>query len=255
VQSSGWVKVNCTSGIAYTIAINAGASGSTTNRTMYCSSCTPTTLGYQLFSNASHTTNWGNNIGSDTVAGTGTGSDQTYTVYAQIPANEYFFASGYGGNYTDSVIVTIGCSQCTSFSANPQSMGITLQQTAVGCGITANDMNFGNYTGAQSTTTTTILVGCSSGTSYTVGLSTGTANGATVSNRNMTLTGGSTLLKYELLQGSYTGSNWGDSKASNWASGTANGTVQSLTVYGKIPAGQSVAQGTYTDTITATITY
>ena len=130
-----------------------------------------------------------------------------------------------------------------------------LQQTAVGCGITATDLNFGNYTGAQSTAATTISVGCSSGTSYNVGLSAGTATGATVTNRSMTLTGGSTLLKYELLRGSYTGSNWGDSKAANWASGSGTGLVQNLTVYGVIPAGQSVTQGTYTDTITATLTY
>jgi spore coat protein U-like protein len=258
IQSTGSISVNCTSGVAYSIGISAGgtSSATTTNRMMNCSGCTPSTLGYQLFSNASYTTNWGNNIGSDTVAETGTGSSQTITVYGQIPALEAFYASSNGSNYNDSVTVTIYCSACTSgISANNQGLTVHLQQTAVGCGITATDLNFGNYTGAQSTAATTISVGCSSGTSYNVGLSAGTATGATVTNRSMTLTGGSTLLKYELLRGSYTGSNWGDSKAANWASGSGTGLVQNLTVYGVIPAGQSVTQGTYTDTITATLTY
>jgi spore coat protein U-like protein len=38
--------------------------------------------------------------------------------------------------------------------------------------------------------------------------------------------------------------------------GTGTGVVHSLTVYGQIPAGQSVTTtGSYTDTITATVTY
>jgi spore coat protein U-like protein len=90
---------------------------------------------------------------------------------------------------------------------------------------------------------------------HNVGLSAGTATGATVSNRSMTLTGGITLLKYDLLRGSYTGSNWGQTIGTDTVTGSGTGFVQSLIVYGKIPAGQSVAQGTYTDTITATITY
>jgi spore coat protein U-like protein len=37
--------------------------------------------------------------------------------------------------------------------------------------------------------------------------------------------------------------------------GTGNGAIQALTVYGQTPAGQYVSPGSYTDTITATITY
>jgi spore coat protein U-like protein len=36
---------------------------------------------------------------------------------------------------------------------------------------------------------------------------------------------------------------------------TGNGAAQVETVYGQIPAGQFVAPGSYSDTITATVTY
>jgi spore coat protein U-like protein len=259
VTTTGSVAVTCTSGIAYTIALNAGTTSgaTTTSRMMYCGNCTPSTLGYQLFSDASYATNWGNNIGSDTVSGTGTGNAQTFTIYGKIPALEAFYASTNGSNYNDSVTVAIACSKCSrnNISGNNQTFTVHLQQTALGCGISASDLSFGNYTGTALSATTTIQVGCSSNTAYNVGLSAGTANGATVTNRSMILNGGSTLLKYKLLQGSYTGSNWGQTIGTDTVTGSGTGLVQNLTVYGQIPAGQSVTQGTYTDTITATITY
>jgi spore coat protein U-like protein len=37
--------------------------------------------------------------------------------------------------------------------------------------------------------------------------------------------------------------------------GTGNGTDQPLTVYGRVPAGQQAPSGSYTDSVTGTITY
>jgi len=37
--------------------------------------------------------------------------------------------------------------------------------------------------------------------------------------------------------------------------GTGTGALQSLTVYGQLPANQKVLPGSYSDTITVTITY
>jgi spore coat protein U-like protein len=254
IQTTGSVSVSCSSGTAYSIALSAGASGSTTQRTMYCGSCTPTKLIYQLFSNASYTINWGNIPGTDTVPGTGTGSSQTFTIYAQMPALQYFFANGYGGNYTDLVTVTIVCSTCTSISGNNQQLNVHLQQTASGCGITANNLNFGNYSGAQLTATTTISVGCSGNTPYNVGLNQGTWGGASVTTREMTGPGGAGL-GYALYRNSGYSANWGNTVGTDTAAGNGNNAIQSLTVYGLIPAGQSVPMGSYTDTIIATLTY
>jgi spore coat protein U-like protein len=66
---------------------------------------------------------------------------------------------------------------------------------------------------------------------------------------------GSALLNYGLFTNSGHTTNWGDTSATNWVSGTGNGAVQPITVYGQIPATQYVAPGSYTDTITVSVTY
>jgi spore coat protein U-like protein len=254
IQTTGSISVNCTSGTAYSIALSAGLSGLTAQRTMFCGSCTPARLTYQLFSDASYTTNWGNLPGTDTMPGRGTGSSQPYTIYAQMPALQYFFANGYGGNYTDLVAVTIICPRCTSISGNNQQLNVHLQQTAIGCGITANNLNFGNYTGAQLPATTTLSVGCTGGTSYNVGLNAGIGSGATVAIRKMTGPAGA-LLSYGMFIDSAHSVNWGNTVGTDTVSGSGNNAIQNITVYGEIPAGQSVGTGSYTDTIIATLTY
>jgi spore coat protein U-like protein len=170
-------------------------------------------------------------------------------VYAQIPALQAFSQSG-NYRYTDTVTATLSCN---SKQLNT-TLAITVQEVDFGCGISANSLNFGNYSGKEVDATTTIQVGCSKGTPYNVGLNAGIAAGATVLNRNMTHNGGTALLSYKLWQSS-SGPNWGNTIGTDTLTGTASGTTQSLNVYGVIPAGQSVIQGTYTDTITATITY
>jgi spore coat protein U-like protein len=252
LQTTGGVSVNCTSGVAYNIELSAGYSGSATNREMDCSSCTPQTLGYQLFSNASYTTNWGNTPSTD-LSATGTGSNQNFTIYAQIPALEAFYASGSGSNYTDNLIVTIVCNSCTSISGNNQGLNVHLQQTAVGCGISASNLNFGNYTGTVLNATTTLQVGCTSGTAYNVGLNAGTATGATVTTRAMQ--NGTALLNYALYSNSGRTTNWGNTVGTDTVAGTGTGVAQPLTVYGQIAAGLHPTPGTYTDTITAAVTY
>jgi spore coat protein U-like protein len=60
-------------------------------------------LGYKLFSNSGYTTNWGNTVGTDTVAGIGTGTAQSLSVYGQLPAGQFVRP----GSYTDTVIATV----------------------------------------------------------------------------------------------------------------------------------------------------
>ncbi len=256
LRTAGSIGINCTSGTAYSIALNAGttAGATTTNRMLYCGGCNPKTLGYQIFSNASYTTNWGNNNGVDTVNATGTGATQNFTTWAQIPALEAYYSGPNGSNYTDLVTVTIVCSKCTSISGNNQSFNVNVQGTAQGCGISASDLSFGNYTGAVLNATSTVRVGCSRGTNYNVGLSAGTATGATVTTRKMTGTG-TAVLGYKLFSNSGRTINWGNTVGADTVAGHGHGRTRSLTVYGQIPAGQSVQPGSYVDTITATITY
>ncbi|MGA3081139.1 MAG: spore coat U domain-containing protein [Terracidiphilus sp.] len=122
------------------------------------------------------------------------------------------------------------------------------------CIVSATALAFGNYTGAVNSATSTVTVTCTNTTTYTVGLSAGLATGATVTTRQMQ--NGAALLNYGLFTNATWTTYWGNSNiAPTWVSGTGNGAAQALTVYGQIPAGQYVTPGSYTDTITATVTY
>jgi spore coat protein U-like protein len=65
----------------------------------------------------------------------------------------------------------------------------------------------------------------------------------------------SALLNYAMFSNSTRTTNWGQTVGTDTVTGTGNGAAQALTVYGQVTAGQFVAPGAYTDTITATVTY
>ena len=117
-------------------------------------------------------------------------------------------------------------------------------------------MAFGSYNNTLLTSTATVTATCSNTTPYNVGLSAGTASGATVTTRAMFVSGTpSVVLNYGLYSNSGRTTNWGMTVGTDTVTGTGNGSAQAITVYGQIPAGQLVAPGSYTDTITATVTY
>jgi spore coat protein U-like protein len=61
------------------------------------------TISYSLFSNAGRTTNWGNTVGTDTVASTGTGASQSFTVFGRVPPQ----TTPAPATYTDTITVTV----------------------------------------------------------------------------------------------------------------------------------------------------
>ncbi len=103
VNQTGTAVVTCTNTTPYNVGLDKGAgSGATvTNRLMTGPSSA--TVGYALYQDTGRTTNWGNTIGTDTVAGTGSGSAQTHTVFGQIPAQ----TTPQPGGYADTVNVTV----------------------------------------------------------------------------------------------------------------------------------------------------
>jgi len=134
----------------------------------------------------------------------------------------------------------------TTFGVNA-----TVQAT---CLVSATAMAFGTYTGVVATSTSAVSVTCTNTTPYNVGLSAGLATGATVTTRSMTGPA-SALLGYALFSDSARTVNWGQTIGTDTVTGTGNGSVQAITVYGQAAAAQYVAPGVYTDTITATVTY
>jgi spore coat protein U-like protein len=101
VNQTSTITVTCTNTTPYNIGLNQGVNGSSvTTRQMSSGSAL---INYSLFSNPGMTTNWGQTVGTDTVAGTGNGSGQAYTVYGQIPAQ----TTPAPGTYTDTITVTV----------------------------------------------------------------------------------------------------------------------------------------------------
>ena len=125
------------------------------------------------------------------------------------------------------------------------------------CSVTATNIEFGDYdatSGTANDTTSTISALCTNGQPYTVSLDAGTSSGAAVNARAMT--NASHLLDYALYTDSAHTTIWGDGTLSTLTvAGTGDGSTQALTVYGRIPIGQHVADGSYSDTITVTLTY
>jgi len=124
------------------------------------------------------------------------------------------------------------------------------------CIVAASPLAFGTYDPAATSptdTTTTVLVTCTNGTAYNVGLNAGTGSGASVATRKMT-SGGNTI-DYTMYSNSGRTTVWGNTVGSDTVSGTATGLAVTHTIYGRISALQSVAQGVYTDTVTVTVTY
>lgn len=143
-----------------------------------------------------------------------------------------------------------------SFAATATGTFAVTATVVKACSISATALAFGNYdptVGTPDDATSTISVHCTNGTQYNVGLNAGTAPGASVTSRKMSA--GANVLNYSLYQDSGRATNWGNTVGTDTLSGTAAASPASLTVYGRIPSGQNVPVGNFTDTITATITY
>jgi spore coat protein U-like protein len=126
------------------------------------------------------------------------------------------------------------------------------------CNVAATTLNFGTYDPASGTALTgssTVNVFCTSGTPYTTALNVGTGGGSFTT--RAVASGGNTL-NYNLYRDSAHSQVWGDGTGSTFTvSGTGSGllTANPLTVYGQMPTAQDQPPGTYTSTITVTVTF
>ena len=97
------LRATCTPETTYNIGLNEGTSpGATVNQRKMVGATTGV-LNYQLYSDATHSTIWGNTTGTDTVTGVGTGLTQDHTVFGSVPASQVIPA----GDYTDTITVRI----------------------------------------------------------------------------------------------------------------------------------------------------
>jgi spore coat protein U-like protein len=92
----------CTNGTAYQVGLDGGLSSATdpTQRKMTKGS---EFVLYGLYRDAARTLPFGSTIGTNTVAGAGTGLTQSVPVYGRIGAQ----STPSPGTYTDTVVVTV----------------------------------------------------------------------------------------------------------------------------------------------------
>jgi spore coat protein U-like protein len=121
-----------------------------------------------------------------------------------------------------------------------------------------NLLAFGAYTGAVNNTNGSLSLTCTDGDTYTVALNIGTGSGASFANRVLTNPSPAGTMDYNIYTTSARTTVWGDGTGTTaTVPGTGTGALQTLTVFGQIPAGQTatVTPGNYTDTVTITVTF
>lgn len=280
------------------IGLGPGSTGTTLlpNRSMAINASAPLgggdSLAYQLYSDASFSTAWGQvpagspaaavidlNYTVSLLGGSGTAS---ITLYGRIPASQILSAGTFSSSFTGADVTLqyaynerLLLAAPTPATCNTLS-GVTGNKTASNaftfvtsatvlpqCSTyVTTDMDFGSNAGAVSANidqTSTIRLTCINRTAYTVGLDNGQNASGSVRRMRMTPAGGgsSYYIPYELYRDTARSQRWGTTINTDTVAGTGSGAAQTLTVYGRTPptSGALPAQGSYNDVIQVTITY
>jgi spore coat protein U-like protein len=247
----GNLVLRCTGNgnVSYSIALTTGLSGVYPLRQM--GSGGSDRLAYNLYTEASLGTIWGNGSGgSQLVTGRLQFQGQpVLIVVVPVRARLPIQPAPAPGSYQDIILATLsypGNEVLTEFE-------VTANESP-SCAISATNLSFGDYTQARLDGQSAITLACTHTTPWTVGLSQGTAPGATVTTRKMTGPGGASL-PYALFQDAARTVNWGNTVGIDTVRGTGTGDEQTLNVYGRVPASQAVGSGSYQDMIVVTLTF
>lgn len=156
------------------------------------------------------------------------------------------------------LVITIAATAATlTFAATATDAFDVYVNVQGACSVTAADLDFGTYTGAQLDGTSTTNVTCTLLTPYTLALSAGLGAETDFSPRTMDGDdNASQILEYDLYTDVTRTTIWGDgTNGSGTQGGLGTGLAVPHIVYGRIPASQNVQAQTYRDTITATVNY
>jgi spore coat protein U-like protein len=226
----------------------------------------PNQLHFGLFTDAAHSTPWGSYV----TAGFGTGvtvtlpvggGTVTLTVFGNMPPGQQAAVAGsYLSTFAgidaeiqyDLTSVPAGCNTLTNTSSASFNVMAKVPTT---CRITTSNLNFGSVGALSANVDASTNLGpvCTNGTPYSVGLDGGLSGAANPTQRKMT--NATTSIVYGLYRDAARSQPFGNTIGSNTAAGTGTGLSQTLTVFGRVAPQTTPAPATYTDTITATLTY
>ena len=136
-------------------------------------------------------------------------------------------------------------------------LGISATVNAT-CTITTTPVAFATYDPVVTHATTpldatgTVVVTCTKGAGTRIDL----GNGGNFLSGARRMAGGSDFLAYELYQDSGRTTVWGSGAgAGNTIGAAPSKAPRTVTVYGRVPAGQDVSAASYADTVVATINF
>lgn len=145
-------------------------------------------------------------------------------------------------------------------AAAASSTGTTMPVTAItisACAVSATPLVFGTLNqigGTANDGQSTVVVTCTPGTAYEVGMDNGAHAVGGV--RQMAPTLGTARVPYVLYSNAARSTVWGNTTGTNTVGGTAGVLPTTLNVYGRVPAGtMPVAVDVYTDAVTVTVTF
>jgi spore coat protein U-like protein len=259
------------------IGFGSPTSGDVLNRQMNVSAGSAL-MAYNLYTNSAYTTIWGSYAGPtfppplDFVL-TGGNLSADIILYGRVPSGQGRLQAGSWSDIYPPAAIQVGWMTYPNTGAPlscpniPIDSSISLLNFKVtagtnapkgACGVSASAIDFGRRgtLGTDTNSNGTVTVNCSNNTPYALSLDRGRGAGATVLNRIMTQVGGTNTIKYNLYSDPGYSAVWGDGTGGATVSGTGTGGAFSHTVYGRMPAqSPTPPPGTYSDTITVTITY
>jgi spore coat protein U-like protein len=221
-------------------------------------------LPYEIYSDPGHNRilDFRNNVFKPlTIGPNGSRVTETFILYGRL---EPTGASPQSGTYTDRVRAAMGWSTASGATCDTVPVGEefrfdSLARLAGLCTVNADDLDFGAPSSLSSDIdrSTTLQVTCTRDTLYRVRLDGGTTTGDIGNRRMRHDDGGSETVGYNLYLDPARVTLWGNGTTGGVAQGSGNdgGTMQTLTVYGRVPSQGPARTGRYTDTVTATVEY
>jgi spore coat protein U-like protein len=273
VPATGSVTVSCTWPAvtllpSVQVCLNMGG---TTPRAL---SIGTNTLLYNLYQDAAHSVPWGaTTLGTTPISLilnkplTGTTASANVNFYGQVIANQPTVPTT--GNASTVYSQTLSQTSlsygfflllspgCAALTTSAGSFGFMISATVVNnCLINATNIAF-TATGVLSSAldaSGSITTRCTNGDAYQIALNGGTSGN--VAARTMVRSGGGGTVNYQLYTDAGRSQAWGDgSGGTTMPTGTGTGNAVVIQVYGRVPAQTTPAPGSYSDTITATISF
>lgn len=252
VTATSTFTIQCTPPATGIVTLSTGGSATYNPRKMNRTVAPLYQMNYNLYRDAANSIIWGDGTsGTQYLSFTPVpGSTQlSATIYATIPAG----LDVAPGTYTDTIQATLnwGTGSSNRFFTVTATVGSE-------CTVSSSSVNFGAYDPVSANATTprdstgTVNVYCTPGTLATVALDLGIhASGST---RRMLA--GANLLTYEIYRDSTRTVVWNTTNTNSGTSTSKNTPINSgFIAYGRIPAGQDVAIGSYSDTVLVTVNY